>query len=181
MGHDVSTNWLLGVNSVCHATARISHHLISHENGDVKLFADFLNPRKHSSKNLLSFSQLSSTRVINSVRSHDWINDHESKLIFNHGSCSLHNQIVHCIYRESSTNHDVVENLFRIESKFIGYLFNPLRSKSVLSVNIQNFALTSSTGTRKLSSHTQSVRQLSLSGTEFSEGFSDALALNPTL
>jgi hypothetical protein len=43
MGHYITTNWLLGVNSVSHTTAGISHHLVGHENCDVELLTDLLN------------------------------------------------------------------------------------------------------------------------------------------
>jgi len=43
MCHDVSTDRLLRIYSVGHATAWISHYLVCHEDSDIKLFADFLN------------------------------------------------------------------------------------------------------------------------------------------
>ena len=145
MSHDVATHWLLRINGISHATTWIRHHLVSHEYSNIKLLTHFLDPRKHSSKDLLPFSELTSSRVVNSVWSHYRVNDHECKLIFNHGSSSLHYQIIDCINCEGPPDHDIVEDLLRIKTKLICNLFNPLRSKRVLSVNVQYFALSSTT------------------------------------
>ena len=154
MSHDVTSHWLFRINSISHATTWVSHDLVSHEYSNVKLLTNLLNPWKHSTQNLLPFSQLTSSRVVNSIWSHDRINDHQSKLIFNHGSCSLHYQIIDCINSKCPAYHDIVEHLFWVKTKFICNLFNPFWPKSVLSVNVQNFAFSSSTWTRKLGRHT---------------------------
>lgn len=44
MGDDVAADWLFRVYSVSHATARISSNLISHEDCDIELLTDFLQP-----------------------------------------------------------------------------------------------------------------------------------------
>ena len=90
MSQDVSTYWLLRVNSVCHATARVCHHLVCQKDSNIELLTDLLNLAEHSAKNLLPISQLSSARVINSEWSDDRVNYHQRELILNHGRSRLH-------------------------------------------------------------------------------------------
>ena len=53
--------------------------------------------------------------------------------------------------------------------------------QSVLSVNVEDLALTTSVSLGQLSSHTECMGKLGFASPEFTEGFSDALAFNAPL
>lgn len=128
MSKDVATNRLLRVDSVCHATAWISHHLVRHEDSDVELLTDLLHLGKHAAENLLSLCQFSTTRVVYSIRGYDRINDHESKLVLYHSRCSLQYQVVQAVDSKGSSNHYVVQDLLRIKIEALCNLLDTLRT-----------------------------------------------------
>lgn len=152
MSHDVATHWLLGVHSVGHTTTRVSSHLVRNEHRHIELLCNLLKSAHHAVQNLLTFSELTPAGVVNSEWGHDRIDDKKRKAVFNHTTCSLHQEINQAVHSECPTYHDVVEDTFRIEVKSVRNLLNALGSEGVLSVDEKHFALATALRTRQLCS-----------------------------
>lgn len=76
MGQDVAADWLFGIDSIGHATARVGSDLVGQEDGHIELLTDFLELRQDSTQNLLALSEFSAAGVVHAERSHDRVNDH---------------------------------------------------------------------------------------------------------
>ena len=173
MCHDVTSDGLLGVNSVGHATTWVRSHLISDEYGDVELLGDFLQPTHYSVQDLLPLSKLTTATVVNSKGRHDTIDNKKRETIFNHASCRLlekSDQTVNC---EGSTYHDVVENTLRVKVIPVRDRFDALRSESILRVDVKNSALTATLRPWQLGSDAESVTKLGLASPELPESLRD--------
>lgn len=136
MGKDVAANWLLRVNCIGHATAWVSHHLVGDKYRNVKLLTHLLDPVEELAKDALAFRELSSARIVDSEGCHYGVYNQYSVLLFNHGSCSLHEQLVESVDSECSSNHDIVQHLLRIQIIPQRNLFDSLGSESILSITV---------------------------------------------
>ena len=167
--------------SVSHSVARISHDLIGQVDSDIELLRDLLNLRKNSSHLLLPLRQLTSSGVVNSERLHDRIYDEQGIRVLHHCPCCLLDQSLQRVHCESPSNHDIFEHFIAIEIVPFGYGFDPLRSESVLSIDVQDFALASTLGSRQLSCDAKGHSQLSFARSKFAKSFSDRLRLYTAL
>lgn len=181
MGHDVSTDWLLGVDSVSHATTGVSRHLVSDENCDIELLRDLLESAHDAVENLLALSKLTSARVVNSEGRHDGVDDEQREAVLDHAASCLHQQVDETIDREGSPNHDVVEDALRVKVKSVRDLLDALRPERVLGVDEEHLALAATLRSRELRRDAESVTQLGLAGPELSEGLSDGHAFDTAL
>ena len=84
MGQDVATDRLFGIDSVSHATTRVSSDLIGQENGNVELLTDFLELRQDTGQDLLALSKFTAAGVVHTERSHDRVNNHQREAVFHH-------------------------------------------------------------------------------------------------
>ena len=157
MSHDVASHWLLGVNSISHATTRISSHLICYEHCDIELLTDFLQLAHNSVQDLLALGQFTSTRVVNPEWSHDGVHHQKCKLVLDHLPSGLHHQIDETVHCEGPSHKDIVEDLLSIEVESIGNGLDTLRSECVLSVDVQHFALPAALRSWQLRSDTESM------------------------
>ena len=181
MCHDVATDRLLWVNCVCHTTAWVSSDLIGDEDRNVELLTDFLQSVEHTIEYLLSFCELTTTRVVYSEWSHDRVDDKERELIFDHCTSCLHEQRHQTVDCEGSPYHDVAQDLLRIEVEPVRNRLDSFRSERVLGVDEEDLALATSLGSGQLCGDAQRVTQLSLSSPELSKRLCDGHAFNTTL
>lgn len=142
MSQDIAAHWFLRVNRICHAASRVSSHLICQKYCHIELFTNFLQSAQHFAQTLLPLRQLSSTRVVNPKRSHYRINYHQREAILNHDTSALHQQIGQSVDCECTPNHDVGEDLFWVQVEPLRYRFDSFGPERVLSVDEQNFSLT---------------------------------------
>lgn len=75
MCQHVSSDGLLRIGHKCHCCARVGHHLVCDEDGDVVFFGDADELGKHLIKTLLSFPQLASSRKVRPEQAYNRIDD----------------------------------------------------------------------------------------------------------
>lgn len=141
--HNVTTHWLLWVHYVCHTTTWVRRDLVRDEYSHVELLRDFLQPTHYSVKYLLPFSELTTTRVVNSEWCHDGVDYQERKAVFYHAASCLHQQVYQTVHCESAANHYVVEHGFWVQIEPAGDLLDALRPERILSVDVEDAALAS--------------------------------------
>jgi len=171
VSENMSSYGLFGV-SVSHSVARVSHYLIGHENSHVELLCQLHQLTQDLAKHLLSLRKFSSSSEIIPENCHNWIDDEQRMGTFHHHSGCKIKQTNQMLYRVASSISDVFQSLLRIQLVPFCYFWNPFWPKSALSVNVDNFSVTTSFFFRKLGSHTQSMGKLSFSCSELSEHFS---------
>lgn len=81
MSQDVTTNRLPAISASKECTrSRITLNLVSHEDSNVELLSDVVEPCEKLSKLLLPLRKLASSSVVDSETCHDTVDDQESEI-----------------------------------------------------------------------------------------------------
>mmetsp|Transcript_25210 Transcript_25210/g.44750 ORF Transcript_25210/g.44750 Transcript_25210/m.44750 type:complete len:288 (+) Transcript_25210:2328-3191(+) len=178
MSNDITSNGLGRVLCKAH-TVWVGHDLVRHKNSDSKLLRQTRQLTKELSKLHLSLRQFPTPGVISTEQCRGRVNDQECVPILCHNSCSNLEEF-HLMFRvlRTSTCH-ILECGDWIETKPFGNGLKFFGTEAPFRVDVDGFSFGPSVGDCLLTSDTQGVTELCLSGPKLSKDFCDGSCFNP--